>query len=670
MKRITFYILGTLALATGCIPDDRGNNLPDDSFGLTATSSLIQASIHSGSYTLGIAKNGVGQKAANATISLDAQEARQALDEYNSANNTNFKALPANSFTLDHTQLSYETKDVVQEITITWDALELAQIIGNSQDYVLPVCVKSSDLKVNSDHQVVFLRLLRSTLSVSQKSITRVVDRKKVSPDPEGNPPELQETVILDLKMDRGIKNVGLNYPVVIDNSLIEAYNLEHEEQYVAAPEGLVNILTDTASIPEGGESATYRIQIDKSVLMDGDELPPFPNYLVPVTLNTNGLRASFKGEPFDAKGLAYDNMVTYVAVTYLEIKPGLSVNREWGKYSTSSEAWSSFIDGFTAGADRNVTLDKDYIYIAETNTTKNIWAISLTDPGNYKKLPVGTVASEGTFYVSCPRVIKNNDSAINGGKDVLVVSNMNTGDFKLYVYADGIDADPKVLNMTTWASRRLGDTFTWWGSYQEGMLFFKDFNSAQGTVTFKLFGKTSGSLYLLSRIVAPPVTGAGAYFPYPDNISAGVSSVRGGTTSWLTTSSKDMWTLEGADNNPTLVELSGYFTDTAYRFFDLGDKRYVAYTRQVSPSDGRLFILEGSQEQTWADIILERKVVYQAVIQNDTEQENVDETPSPMSSGNSGMDLDICMISSTEAYIAVVKQNVGLSLFRLTMND
>ena len=245
-------------------------------------------------------------------------------------------------------------------------------------------------------------------------------------------------------------------------------------------------------------------------------------------------------------------------------------------------------------------------------------------------------------------------------------MSNLVEGDPKLYIYDKGIDTDPSMLNMTTWAGRRLGDTFTVWGTLQEGTLFFKDFNSTEGTVTFWLRGKTTGTLYLVGRIRAPQATGAGAYFPFPDNISKGISSVRGGETAWLTSSSKNLATLEGADNAPDLAPLSGYYADSAFRFFDLGKKRYVAYTRQVSSSDGRLFILEGTPEQDWAEIIQEHNVVYQAAIQNDTEQDKLSEEPSPLSSNNSGMDLDLRK-SGDDVYIAVVKQNVGLSLFKLT---
>ena len=664
MKKI-LALASAVALLAGCITDDRENFMVPDSFGITAGDILVQTSAHAGSYTIGVAKNGKGKSAAKATVSIGSGEAIAALDRYNADNGTSFVALPTSLFTLDNTSLTYQVEDVVKDVTVSWDPLKVIEMISDDgKDYVLPVFLSSGDLDVNDGKDLLLVKFQRSTLGIPQQNVNRVINRKQVLPDADGNAPVLQETVILDLTMDNLIKGIGMSFPVRIDNSLIDEYNKTSAEPYVAAPEGLVKILTPTVTIPESGESATFKIEIDKTRLMTGGELQPFPNYLIPVTIDTKALSSTRKGEAFDLKGLSYNNLVTYVSITYLAA--GLSVVREWGYYSSASGPWSSYIDGFTAGADRNVAIDDNYIYIAETNTTKHLWAISRSDPRNYKLLPVGTVADAGIFHLCCPRIIRNTDPSVNGGKDLLVVSNMIEGDPKLYVYDKGIDTDPSVLNLTTWAGRRLGDTFTVWGTFQDGVLFFKDFNTEQGTVTFWLRGKTSGTLYLVGRIVAPPATGAGAYFPFPDNINNGVSSIRGGETAWLTKASKDLYKLEGADSTPTLTELSGYYADTAFRFFDLGTKRYVAYTRQVSSSDGRLFILEGEPEQSWENIILERNVVYQAAIQNDSEQDKISEEPSPMGSGNSGMDLDFRKVGD-DVYLVVLKQNVGLSLFKLT---
>jgi hypothetical protein len=661
MKKTIIWLAAVLLL-TGCIRDERDNFMVPDSFGINADDLLQETSVHTGNYVLGISKSGKGQASGKVSISL----AETALPDYNQAHETDFKAVLPSLVSFDQEMLDFAVEDVTRTFTISWDPELMAQFIADDTRYVIPLRIQSQDLTVNEGRELVLLHLNRSGISVPQANVSRVVEAKDVEPGPGGEQPELQETLILDVNLKPAVKYLGLSFPVCIDNSLIESYNQTHQTSYIAAPEGLVTLLDNDAVIEEGAMGGNFRVLLDKSVLLKDGQLGEFPDYLIPVRLQREKLTASLHGEDFDLKGLSYGNLVTYISFSYYAPPPGLSVIRMWGKYSTETASWSDYLGDFTAGADRNVALDDNYIYIAETNTSKNLWAISLQDPGIYKRLPVGTVADEGIFYLSCPRIIPNTSADINGGKDVLAVSNMNAGDPKLYVYADGIDADPRVINMSTWASRRLGDTFTFWGSMQGGMLFFKDFSSPDGTVTFKLNGLNA--MWLMGRIVAPAAVGAGAYFPFPDNINQGVSSVRGGETAWLTTASKDLYTLEGADKEPTLAELSGYFADTAFRFFEFDGKRYIAYTRQVSPSDGRLFILEGEAGQSWSGMLEERNVIYQAAIQNDTEQEGLDDTPSPKASGNSGMDLDV-RIAGNEVYIAVVKQNVGLSLFRMSVN-
>ena len=658
----TIIWLAAVLLLTGCIRDERNNYMVPDSFGINADNLVQEASVHTGNYVLGISKSGKGQAPGKVTLSLD----ETALPDYNKSHGTDFKAVLPSLISFDQEILEFAVEDVTRTVTISWDSELMAQFIADDTRYVIPIRIQSQDLTVNEGRELVLLHLNRSGISVPQTSVSRMVEAKDVEPGLDGEQPELQETLILDVNLNPAVKYLGIRFPVCIDNSLIESYNQAHQTSYVPAPEGLVTLLDNEAAIEEGAMGGNFRVLLDKSVLLEDGKLVEFPDYLIPVRLQKEKLTASLDGKDFDLKGLSYGNLVTYISFTYYAPPPGLSVMRMWGKYSTETASWSDYLGDFTAGADRNVAVDDNYIYIAETNTSKNLWAISLQDPGIYKRLPVGTVTDDGIFNLSCPRIIPNTSADINGGKDVLAVSNMIAGDPKLYVYADGIDSDPKVINMSTWASRRLGDTFTFWGSLQGGMLFFKDFNSPDGTVTFKLNGLSA--MWLVGRIVAPAAAGAGAYFPFPDNINQGVSSVRGGETAWLTTASKDLYTLEGADKEPTLTELSGYFADTAFRFFEYDGKRYIAYTSQVSPSDGRLFILEGEAGQSWSSMLEERNVIYQAAIQNETEQEGLDDTPSPKASGNSGMDLDV-RIAGNEVYIAVVKQNVGLSLFRMSVS-
>ena len=77
--------------------------------------------------------------------------------------------------------------------------------------------------------------------------------------------------------------------------------------------------------------------------------------------------------------------------------------------------------------------------------------------------------------------------------------------------------------------------------------------------------------------------------------------------------------------------------------------------------------MLEGAATDTWESIITKRNVIYHAAIQNAFEGEGEVEV-SPKSSTHNGMDLCAREIGG-DVYIAVVKQNVGLSLFKMTVN-
>ena len=364
---------------------------------------------------------------------------------------------------------------------------------------------------------------------------------------------------------------------------------------------------------------------------------------------------------------------VARLTVDMAGIKPRLKVQRVWGKYSTADASWNEYYGG-TPNTDRNVAMDDEYIYIAETNKTKNLWAISITDPSVVKKLPVGTVKDEGTFYVACPRVIKNSYDAINGGKDVLAVCSMTWGNPNLYFYTNGIEEDPVVMVMETWgAERRLGDTYTVWGSLQDGMVFFKDFEDATAVMTFRLFGKADGSNSLQGRFVMADGSGAGSYFPYPEDIKKGIYASRDDRKAWWVTTATDPLTATGGNDCTRTQFDSGYYTNVpSFQFIEWGGKRYVAYTRQVSSTDGRLIIMEGSASDGWQALINAHKVVYQASVQTeaafpDGEWHQEMDQPSPKGSGNSGMDLAVREIDGA-LYIAVVKQNVGLSLFKMSM--
>lgn len=344
-----------------------------------------------------------------------------------------------------------------------------------------------------------------------------------------------------------------------------------------------------------------------------------------------------------------------------------LTLKTLWLKQSEGTTAWNAYYGG-TPGTDRNIAMDDDYVYIAENSGTAKLWAISITDPSDVKAVNVEGVTG-GTHRLSCPRVIKNTDASVNGGKDVLLCSSLTRGgeDPKLYMWINGIDNAPKAITLTTWASDTwFGDVFTVYGTLQDGVLFFDKIggNDPNGIVTFLLNGVPSGNaMYLMARLKFNDVigyhSGACAYYPYPDNINKGVYSPgrgveargqnvvatgnikgQGGITVTLTPLDYD----EGTN---------GYVL--GYNFIEWQGKRYVIYGNQSNSTTGYVRVREGSMDTDWSVIastgsrICRRDLVVAS---------------GSLSSGNSGMDVTARVING-DLYFAAQKQNVACGLYK-----
>ena len=346
-------------------------------------------------------------------------------------------------------------------------------------------------------------------------------------------------------------------------------------------------------------------------------------------------------------------------------------VERVWGLFSTESAAWNEYYGG-KPDTDRNVAMDDNYIYVAETRTdAAKLWAISIADPTNVKAVNVEGV--DGGFWkLACPRVI--NDASGNG---YLLCSNMNStgetgADPKLYVWWDGIDSAPTAYTMNcSKPYERIGDTWSFWGTLDKGMLLMA---STTGNVRMWKWGNKilSNGTWVDSRyVVTPKVNGVAAFFPYPDDKNHGIYAVRDNVQAYSAAieDGKDAWTAPGG----TLLNVnalgSNYFLNTAsYQYITFNGKKYLAYTRCVSSEDGRLVITEGTADDTWAQVVARRhsgEMLYMAAIQNNTEQDSILEEGNGRYSGNSGMDIAWRVIDG-KLYIACIKQNVGLSLFRI----
>lgn len=351
-----------------------------------------------------------------------------------------------------------------------------------------------------------------------------------------------------------------------------------------------------------------------------------------------------------------------------LKASKELDIETVWALFSSSESAWNDYFGG-TAATDRNIAMDDEYVYIAESAATPKLWAISIADHKDVKAVNIEGV-SGGVFPLCCPRVIKNTDPNVNGGKDVLVCGNLTRGgeEPKMYMWNNGIDNAPHAITLQTWATGSwYGDTFTVSGTLQDGILFFdKTDGAGNGVVTFNLKGVPGEKLYLLKRIAFNDAlgghSGVCAYYPFPGNDNSGVYSPGRGVEArgQHATFTGDLKSEGNAAYVPTLTPLqytegrNGFIL--AYNYLEWNGKRYVIYGKQPDASNGYVYVLEGDATTDWLDIINSAPVKFRrdlAVVSGNK------------TSPNSGMDVTARIING-ELYFAAQKQNVACGLYKL----
>ncbi|MBR6305910.1 MAG: DUF1735 domain-containing protein [Bacteroidales bacterium] len=687
MKRISIF-LGCLFILMGCFPDERNNFMVPDSFGLSSQDVLREATIHTGQLTLGIVKSGKGQSAATVKINLESDDIKAAVEAYNKINDKEYTALPAYLYTLSDFEFHFSEKEVSKEFTISWDPSLVAKYIADSDDYVIPVIIESTDetVKVNDARSAVFVHLTRSSVRLSQTGFNRIVDTKTVLPGKDGVQPPLQESITLDVIIDNPIKGMAITYPVKVDNDLIDNYNAEKGGTYTAAPEGLVNIETPSVTIPEGGKSATVKLTIDYSVLLKDGDLPEFPSYAIPVAIDAEGASTLYNGKEFDLKGLSYGNTVTYITVDWQEVLKGIRIKREWGKFSTELASWNEYFGGI-ANADRNFTMDDEFIYVPETSEENaTIWKISITDPEACAKV-ASPASPTGFFKMSAARVMDPGTDKMNGGKPMLIASNMVMEDggplLKLYIYDKGTDSAPTEWSMNdTGMGRRLGDIFTIHGTFKDGGFMFKDWDKVWGNGTILVWRTAFESVPNYNQTPRNPVWntikeegGRAAFYPYPGQATPQNGIYAGPESAYFVSENgNNVYTWNNSSFDATDAG-ENYYGAYDFNFFEFHDKRHIAYVQNIASTDGRLWVLEGDATDSWEDILTaKRDVIFQASLQQDLQFSDGDvheelAEPSPKSSGNHGAGCSARVIGDY-VYIMAGKQNVGLSVFKMEYTD
>lgn len=333
-----------------------------------------------------------------------------------------------------------------------------------------------------------------------------------------------------------------------------------------------------------------------------------------------------------------------------------VKVERVWNIISEEGNPWQSVL-GFAANEARNIAMDDQYIYVTSSNgTTPKIKAISIADKSVVKDVNVEGIEG-GTHLTSCCKVIKNTDPTINGGKDVLFVCSLGSGDVvKLYMYLNGIDNAPTAYILNNF--RRYGDKFTYEGTLQDGEIRFLDFGTTGAVGKYPIKNGMintwqSGSGWDPSdRFGVPTYGGIGEVVTYPGSLTYAL---------YTTQTNGKFLTLDGTAHTEVAWTTDPNLDLTyGYTFFDYNNKKYIAYARiaEKSRANGSLEIIEdrGTAEEFQASLEAQTNLISAPVLDEDSDL-------------TAGSNVAACAVhedAEGNLYAAVCVNDCGLALYRI----
>ena len=655
LRNILFSALTITAVAS--CADDRNNFLPDDSFGFNnkAGENVLTLPLYGGSHQINVIKSGKGLNEGVVNITTSNLD----LNNFNKANGAGYIPLPSDMdlYSFSDESLTFGVDDVTKPVTVSWDIAKVAAFMEQepANQYCIPVVLRSEGLEVNEGRHIFILNLVTSTVTAEQTLLSRTYEW-------ESEP--VSETMDITVRIDKAIPGIDLTLDFEVDNDLIAAYNQANGTDYEAAPEGLVSFGADPV-IKAGEGYVLYPVTINTEALADENGL---------VKSNWNGYVVPVKISGMSVDGVKVNNGLTYIVVKGLEPIPPQLFTRLWGIFATSStNPWQAT---FGLSDARNITMDDEYIYVPQSAGGDPVLkAISIADPAQVKNVNVAGIAG-GTHTLSCVRMIPNTDPAVNGGKDILSACNLSLGDgshLHFYVWLDGIDNAP-TLSVVEDSGRRLGDKYIVLGSWNNGEVYLKDYNTGN-IVRYAMVGGrigewpgADGLAYARGRFdynaSVPDAAGCiGSAYVYPGTPKAG-SDIPAGFLVTSTASAHFLGNTSGnvfastADLGMPLTHGYSFFTDAKTGL------KYIAYVGvEASQAQGSVRVIAdlAGTPDGFLGALQSHKVVFEAPVQDAMDATVVSPCPATHSTGD-------CVVREVNGttYMAVMIQNVGISVFKL----
>lgn len=251
-KKFIYYLsIATLCAVCGACEPDLLKDVPaaksyliDDGLKQIDLYDLTGVGQQEGVYELPIQCSGIENQPVVAKVRVSSER----LSMYNAEKGTSYQLLPETCYSLTNTEVSFNSLGKAGLVEIKFDYARIQAEIGyEEENYVIPVeLYETIGVELNTDKNLLLVApvLKKSFVTFSPSGVKEVALGKG-------------EKHTLELSLDLPfITPVAAGFEVVVDPTLLEAYNQENELNVALFPESAYKKLEESATSIAAGQSS------------------------------------------------------------------------------------------------------------------------------------------------------------------------------------------------------------------------------------------------------------------------------------------------------------------------------------------------------------------------------------------------------------------------------
>ena len=281
VKYIYGIIIVVLAMCVSC-EDNRLDGMVEDQIYLLNHDFFNVDVFNFGEFTSNVVvcKGGIGQSSAEVELLVD----QTLISRHNNNFGTSYQMLPSNCYTLSATKLLFETKDVRQVVTVTYNTKAIGDL-PDRDSYIIPLQMKVGEgIDFDQDKQVLLIRpiyiepviFFPKFSTPSEMAVSATTDTSSYSFEVGINYRNLIEPFVWDI-----------NFEIVPDQSILDEYNASSEKNLQMAPPESYSLNREHWNIAKGKTVKDVPVQFYRKKLIDQSGNYLFGDYALPIKISS-----------------------------------------------------------------------------------------------------------------------------------------------------------------------------------------------------------------------------------------------------------------------------------------------------------------------------------------------------------------------------------------------